>query len=249
MSGFIYEKEYEIHYYEVDYKRKVLITSIVDFLGDIATKQSEELGVGIDFLKERKLSWVLYKWNIDMYKYPSYGEKIIIKTYAYSMRKFYAYRKYEILSSDGEILGGADSIWFLINTERRRPVRVTEDLFRFYGVDINDESILEIEDLERCKNITSEKIFNVRYSDIDTNRHVNNAKYIAWMLETVPLDIVLNYTLKNIKVTYEKETTYGETIKVLTELINEDYKVTCLHKIIDKEDKELTLLKTVWEKN
>ena len=59
----------------------------------------------------------------------------------------------------------------------------------------------------------SEKSFDVRYSDIDTNMHVNNVKYVSWALETVPKDIVLNYELKNVKVTYEKETTYGETIK------------------------------------
>lgn len=249
MPGYVYGKEYEIHYYEVNFRQEAIITSIVDFLGDVATKQSEELGVGIDYLKENNLAWVLYKWNITMYKYPSYGDKIMVKTCPCSMRKFYAYRQFEILNSKGETLGKADSIWFLINTIKRRPIRVSEDLYKFYGLDSNDESVLEIENIEKPSNITSEKSFNVRYSDIDTNNHVNNANYIAWTLETVPLEVVLNYTLKNIKVTYEKETTYGETIRVFTELINEGDTITCLHKIIDKEEKELTLLKTIWEKN
>lgn len=248
MPGFVYEKEYEVHYYEIDFKGKALITSIVDFLGDIATKQSEELGVGIEFLKEKGLAWVLYKWNIDMYKYPNYGDKIIIKTQPCAMKKFYAYRKFEILTTEGEVLGKAESVWFLINIQKRRPMRVTEDLYDYYGVDINDDSILEIEDIEKMQSVSVEKAFDVRYSDIDTNRHVNNVKYIAWSIETVPLETVLNYTLTNIKVTYEKETTYGETIKVLTEMINEEDKIICLHKIVDKDEKQLTLLKTVWEK-
>ncbi len=249
MPGIMYEKEYEVHYYEVDYRRRVLITSIVDFLGDIATKQSEELGIGIEYLKENKLAWVLYKWNIDMYKYPAYGDKIKVRTCPYSMKKFYAYRIFEILSSEGELLGKAESVWFLINIERRRPVRISPDIYDFYGVNFNDESILEIEDIKSPASISCEKMFNVRYSDIDTNQHVNNAKYIAWAIETVPMEVVLNYTLKNIKVTYEKETTYGETVKILTEIKNEENCTVCLHKIVDKEDKELTLLKTVWGKD
>ncbi|MCM0649202.1 thioesterase [Clostridium swellfunianum] len=248
MPGFIYEKEYEIHYYEVDNRGRALITSIVDFLGDIATKQSEELGIGIDYLKENKLAWVLYKWNIDMYKYPVYGDIIKIKTCPYSMRKFYAYRAFEIFNSQGELLGKAESVWFLINLERRRPARIGQDIYKFYGLDVDDESILEIGDIEKLQNVNSEKMFNVRYSDIDTNQHVNNAKYIAWAIETVPMGIVINYTLKNIKVTYEKETTYGETITVFTETKVNDNQTTCIHKIIDKEGKELTLLKTIWEK-
>ena len=60
------------------------------------------------------------------------------------------------------------------------------------------------------------------------------------------MEIVLKYTLKNVKVTYEKETTYGETVNVFTEVINEDNIVVCLHKIMDKQGKELTLLIRTW---
>lgn len=249
MRGFVYEKEYEIHYYEIDFRRRALITSIVDFLGDIATKQSENLGVSIDFLKESNCAWVLYKWNIDMYSYPMYGDKIKIRTCPYSMRKFYAYRTFEIINSEGELIGKAESIWFLINIEKRRPVRIGKDIYDFYGLDLEDNSIIEIEDIEKPSNPNYDKIFNVRYSDIDTNRHVNNAKYIAWAIETVPMDIAINYTLKNLKVTYEKETRYGETIKIFTEVKSEENQIIALHKIIDNDGKELTLLKTVWEKN
>ena len=92
----------------------------------------------------------------------------------------------------------------------------------------------------------SEKSFQVRYSDIDTNMHVNNVKYVAWALETVPKDVVLNCELKNIKVTYEKETTYGETIKVSTEVIRKENIIICRHKIINEEGTELTLLESTW---
>jgi medium-chain acyl-[acyl-carrier-protein] hydrolase len=249
MAGVVFEKEYEIHYYEVDYKKRALITSIVDFLGDISTRQSEELGIGLDYLKEHNLGWVLYKWNIDMYRYPILGEEVLIRTCPCSMKKFYAYRTFELINSKGEVIGKAESIWFLINIEKRRPVRVGEDIFRAYGLTSNDDKSLEIENIKEPQNVNYEKQFSVRYSDIDTNRHVNNEKYIAWALETLPLDTVLYYTLKNVKVTYEKETTYGETIRVLTEVIKQGDNLSCLHKIIDKEENELTLLKTIWEKN
>ncbi|MFL0269456.1 acyl-[acyl-carrier-protein] thioesterase [Candidatus Clostridium radicumherbarum] len=248
MSGFVYEKEYEIHYYEVDYKKRVLITSIVDYLEDSATKQSDELGIGMDYLVENNLGWVLYKWNIHMYKYPVYGEKILIRTCPCAMKKFYAYRTFELLNSNGETLGKAESVWFLLNIEKRRPVRVSEDILSAYGLTSNDDKPLEIENIKSLENYNYEKQFSVRYSDIDTNRHVNNEKYIAWAIETLPLDTVLNYTLKNIKVTYEKETIYGEDIRVLTEIEQGENNIICNHKILNKEEKELTLLKTTWEK-
>lgn len=248
MAGNAYEKEYQIHYYEIDYRRKALITSIVDYLGDAATSQAEELGIGMDYLMENRFGWVLYKWDIDMYSYPHYNEKITIRTWAHSFRKFYAYRRYEFINSNGEIIGKADSIWFLINMDRRRPVRINEHLCSTFGV-VEEDSPIDIENITAPSKIDSEKLFDVRYSDIDTNGHVNNTKYIAWAIETVPKNIVLNYTLNNLKVTYEKETTYGEAARIFTEVIVEGDKYICHHKIIDNEDKELTLLKTTWVKN
>jgi len=242
------DRNYNIHYYEVDIHKKALITSIMDYLGDMAMYQSEILGVGIDYLKENNMAWVLYKWDITMESYPLLNETIKVETYAYSFRKFYAYRKHEIFNAKGNKIGYANSVWFLINTSRRRPMRVTEDMYAAYGLDDSDNKSIDIETILPVSTVHSEKSFQVRYSDIDTNMHVNNVKYVAWAMETVPKDIILNYELKNIKATYDKETTYGETVKISTEIIREEDKIICRHKIINEEGTQLTLLESTWFK-
>lgn len=242
------DRNYNIHYYEVDIHKRALITSIIDYLGDMAMYQSEILGVGIGHLKDNNTAWVLYKWDITMDSYPLLNENIKVKTFAHSFRKFYAYRKYEILDAKGNMIGHADSVWILINTNRRRPIRITEDMYVAYGIDNSNNDPLEIPNIPEINKVDSEKSFQVRYSDIDTNVHVNNVKYVAWALETMPKEIVLDYVLKNIKVTYEKETTYGEIIKVSTEIIKEENKVICRHKIVNEEGTELTLLESTWLK-
>jgi medium-chain acyl-[acyl-carrier-protein] hydrolase len=240
------DRNYNIHYYEVDIHKKALMTSIINYLGDMAMYQSEILGVGIDHLKENDLAWVLYKWDIKMNTYPLLNETIKVQTSAYSFRRFYAYRKHEIIDEKGNIIGHANSVWILINLSRRRPVRIMEGMYEAYGIEDSKNAPIEIEDIQAISQVHSEKSFQVRYSDIDTNMHVNNVKYVAWALETLPKDIVLNYELKNIKVTYEKETRYGETIKVSTEVIREENKIICRNKIINEEGSNLTLLESIW---
>jgi len=240
------DRNYNIHYYEVDIHKRVLITSIMNYLGDMAMYQSETLGVGIEYLKENKMAWVLYKWDITMESYPLLNENINVETFAHSFNRFYAYRKYEIFDAKGNTIGYADSVWILINTDRRRPMRITKDMYEVYGIGDNKNAPIDIENILSIKEVNCEKSFQVRYSDIDTNMHVNNVKYAAWALETIPKDIILNYELKNIKVTYIKETTYGETIKVSTEIIREENKIICRHKIINEEGTELTLLESTW---
>jgi len=243
----LFEQEYRIHYYEIDYNKKVLITSLMNYLDDIAIGQSEQLGVGVDYLKQRNVAWVLYKWDIKIHKYPVYGESVKVRTAPHSFNKFYAYRWFEILSPKGERLVSANSIWLFIKTDKKRPIKITEDMYKAYGVESTEP--LEIEDIRQLSTIDTEKEFHVRYSDIDTNRHVNNVKYAAWAIETIPLNIVIDYTLFNLKVTYKKETTYGKTIKALTQVLYYGDNITCLHNIVDEDDKELCLLESKWAKN
>ncbi|MCY6354301.1 acyl-[acyl-carrier-protein] thioesterase [Clostridium sp. ZS2-4] len=248
MSRVLTEKEYEIHFYEVNYKKKALMTSLIDYFNDVAIYQSEELGVGLDYLLERNMAWILYKWDITIKEYPKIGDKIKVRTLPYSLRKFYAYRKFYILDAEGKTIAEANSVWMLIDIKNKRPIRVNEELVKAYGLENNAGESLKIENIDKIQRIDNEILFKVRYSDIDTNGHVNNEKYAAWMIESIPKDVVLNYTLVNIKITYKKETKYGENIKVLTQRNESEDEIVFIHQIV-KDEEELTLGHTVWRKN
>jgi len=240
-------KEYEIHYYEVDFRRQMKLTSLIDFLGDVATCQSELLGVGMDYLSANKLGWVLYKWDIKIHNYPKYGDKIKIKTTPYGFRRFYAYRTFEVFNEKGDLVAEAKSIWFLLNTERRRPVRIEKEFYDAYGIEEDCKDILDIDDISKLEFVDEEKIFNVRYGDIDTNKHVNNSKYASWAIEVLPLDFILNYKINSIKITYQKETKYGDTISSKVQINREDNRALCKHSIEDREGNVLALMETSWE--
>ncbi|AVP55822.1 acyl-ACP thioesterase [Clostridium tetani] len=243
------EKDYEIHYYEVDYKKRALITSIINYLGDIATKQSEDMNVGLKYMEENKIAWVIYKWDINIKEFPVYGDVVKIKTSPKCFKKFYAYRDFEVINSKGEKIIEALSQWLLIDTDKRRLKKIPLELFKFYGVEDVECEDIEISKINELKKVDNEKIFNVRYSDIDTNGHVNNSKYISWIIETVPLEIVLNYSLKNLNMTYKKETVYGDMVRVLCEIENKDDMAICRHSIADKNNNELNIAETTWQKN
>lgn len=246
----ITSKEFEVNYYEIDYKKRALITTLMNYFEDVSIKQSEDLNVGLHYLSEKKLGWVLYKWDIKIERYPNFGEKIIARTMPLSSRKFYAYRKFDILDEQGNTIVTADSIWFLIDMEKRKAIRITDEMKEAYELEDTKTDPFDIKKIIKSENTDFEKLFNVRYSDIDTNRHVNNVKYADWAIETVPIDTILACTLKKINITYEREAKYGNMIKVMTELTtNGEKNIVCIHKIIDHEGNVLSLLETYWEKD
>ena len=246
--GIITEKEYEVHYYETNYRLECKMSSIINYFCDIGTKQSEELGVGIDYLTERKLAWVFYKYNIKVKRYPKYGEKIKVVTMAKSFKKFYASRAYEIYDENNEKIVDGEGIFLLINIEKRRAVRIPDDQYMAYGVDIENCPDIKITKLEKLTEEMHQNRFKVRYGDIDSNMHVNNVRYVEWAIESLPLEIVLNYELKELSVIFEKECRYGAEISASYEIKESEDEILILHKIADNEGKELTVLTSSWKK-
>lgn len=242
-----YSREYNIHYYEIDCKKRLTINRMIDFLCDVSICQSEKLNIGIDYLYSRNMAWMLFKWDVEVIKYPKLGEKITIKTIPYGVRKFYAYRRFQVLNSEGETIAIANSVWFLVDTQKGRPVKVTSDMIEGYRTEENPKDIFDFGKIDKLESYENEKIYYVRYSDIDTNNHVNNTKYVDWAIESVPMDIVMNYSIKKIRIAYEKEVKYGDKIKSYTTVLNEDGKIRCLHKIEDSIGKDVTFIETIWE--
>ena len=98
-----FTKNYEIHYYEVDSKLRCKLSSIIDFICDVGTQQSEAVGGGIEYCIQNNCAWVFYKYDIKMMRYPKFGETISITTKPVGFKKFYGLRKYIIKDSENKI--------------------------------------------------------------------------------------------------------------------------------------------------
>ena len=242
------EREYEVHYYDVDVKLQCKMESILNYFTDIGTKHSENLGIGLNYMTERHLSWVFCKYDIKVNRYPRYGEKIKVSTTATGFKKFYASRSYEIHDYNGEKLVEASGIFLLIDINKRRAVRIPLEQYEAYGVSTDFDGNISVTKLEKLKEEMYLKRFNVRYGDIDSNNHVNNVNYTKWALEAIPVEILYKCELKELSVVFEKECSYGEEIKSICEVKESENEYIILHKIENSEGKELTTLISKWSK-
>ena len=182
----MYSFESRVRYSEIDSQGKLSILSILNYLQDCSTFQSEMLGVGIDCLKENHMVWVLSFWQVDILKYPVLGEEIEIGTLPYEIKGFLGYRNFFIRNKQGEMYVKANSLWTLVDTETGRPKRAPQMFIDLYGV----EPKLEMEYLERKfampQGIENEKApFVVKRHNIDTNIHVNNAQYVSMAMDYI----------------------------------------------------------------
>ena len=147
--GKIFTKKYEIHYYEVDSKLRCKLSSIIDFICDVGTQQSEYFGGGIEYCTKNNCAWVFYKYDIKMNRYPMFGETISITTQPIGFKKFYGLRKYVIKDEEENIIGEALALFFLINIEKRRPMRIPNEQYDIYGVDGDVDYDISMDKIDR----------------------------------------------------------------------------------------------------
>jgi len=81
-------------------------------------------------------------------------------------------------------------------------------------------------------------------------KHVNNIRYLQWVVESVPDEIIDNYYLYSIDGRFISEAYYGQTIVSLTKNdINETNDKSFIHTIkVEETEKVCATAKTIWRK-
>ncbi|MCX7710808.1 MAG: thioesterase [Clostridia bacterium] len=248
MSHQRFTKQFEIYYYQIDRHQKATPVSLLNLLEETAISHSDSVGLGVQTLLSQGLCWILNRWSFQMDRYPALNEKITVETWPSHFEKFYATRQFLIKDSDGNIIGRAVTLWILLNFERRRPTRVPDDFGDKYGMDSTEAIPSPFSGLDTNFAADCGLEFLVRRSDIDTNQHVNNSKYVEWALEAVPQDIYDQFSLKSLEVEYKKEISYGASVYSGCKFTFEcSEKCEFSHRITNSDQSlDHALAKTIW---
>ena len=129
----MYEFNSRVRYSEVDSESRLTWLALMDYFQDCSVFHSESVNLGIDYLNEHHLAWVLSFWQICLNHMPPLAADITVQTWAYGMKSFYGYRNFSMNDEAGKRLAYANSIWVLIDTESGRPVRIPKEMPDKFG--------------------------------------------------------------------------------------------------------------------
>ena len=113
-----YQFESRVRFSEVDHHQQMTLPGILNYFQDCSTFQSEALGCGIDACNERKRGWVLSSWQVEIERYPRFGEKILVRTWSCGFEGLYGYRNFCMEDGKGEIAVRAYTVWVYMDLER-----------------------------------------------------------------------------------------------------------------------------------
>lgn len=242
----IYQKKYPLKYYEMDFNQVLKPSALLNILQDMATENAQMLGFGASFTFDNNYAWFLLKYHMEFDEYPCGLDELIIKTEPRGVNKIIATRDFEILNNAGKRLARISSNWTLVDLKTKHilPVAKVIPFMINFEKRESDMSFIKIPVPEK---IDFEKIFEIRFDDIDVNQHVNNSNYIVWAFEALPYDFKSQNRLKTLDISYKKEITFGYKIVSCVQVLEENNQKISIHSVKNAlNDEELCLIRAVW---
>lgn len=223
----MYSIKQRVRYSEIDHTTHLTLTGIVNYFQDCSTFQSEDIGVGIEYWEKHKKGWILSSWQIIVKRYPKLGEELEVGTWPTAFNGLYGTRNFIMKDQSGEVIAYANSIWVFMDREKGRPAKPQEEDIRAYEIEPELPMEYAPRKIVLPKEWESRPAFPVRKSQIDTNGHVNNSRYIEMALELLSKEMFTG----QIRVEYKKSAMYGDMIcpmiheeemKTIVKLCDED---------------------------
>lgn len=214
-----FSRKYLVHYYEAGADRRLTIPALIQYFEDIAILHSTERGLDLDYYEKNHCGWMLIKWDVTVNSLPCFGDTVLVETRVHAMKSFMADREFRMCDEDGTVLAEARSNWLLVDTVRRRPIRIPDDQLEKFPATEESKSFIAIGDVPviDVPDGAVQQAVRASYSDIDTNGHVNNIRYIAWALDSLPEGYLQGKSPAAVRVQYRRELTPGAAASVITE--------------------------------
>ncbi|XP_014509684.1 palmitoyl-acyl carrier protein thioesterase, chloroplastic [Vigna radiata var. radiata] len=265
-DGLVFRENFSIRSYEIGADRTASIETVMNHLQETAlnhVKSAGLLGDGFGSTPEmckKNLIWVVTRMQVVVDRYPTWGDIVQVDTWVSGSGKNGMRRDWVLRDcKTGEILTRASSVWVMMNKLTRRlskiPEEVREEIGSYF---VDSDPILEEDSrkLTKLDDNTADYIrtgLSPRWSDLDVNQHVNNVKYIGWILESAPQPILESHELSSMTLEYRRECGRDSVLDSLTAVsganignLADSGHVECKHLLRLENGAEIVRGRTEW---
>ncbi len=232
MTVSYYSEKFQVPFFECDAQGTMHLSALMDHLVLASEHQLQEFGAGTTQLAAMALGWVTTEYQIEIERLPRQHEFVTAKTGVPQFNKFFCYRDYFLLDEHSHPIVTVHSIWVIMSFATRRMIQLPVAELHLDACSDYSAAVVRFPKLVKrdWTAVDYQKDYQVRYFDIDSNRHVNNVHYFDWMLDSLPGDFLRDHQISTMLIRYERETRYGENIVSQTQL-TETPALTTAHRI------------------
>jgi len=238
---------FRVRSYETDPLGRLQVPILCKLLQEAATAHAAILGVAVDTLIENGVAWVLSRLHLEMQRWPTSDEYIVIETWPEAANRLFTERRFNVVDAVDNSIGTASTLWLILDLERRRPVRLPAHVVERLGELGLGSEPRRFGDLVTPDPVDRELAFTVRRSDLDSADHVNNTSYVEWAIEAVPDEAWSTAELAELEIQFVCECHQGQTVLSRSQQVERGNDIEVRHQLMRSDDgAEVARARSVW---
>jgi medium-chain acyl-[acyl-carrier-protein] hydrolase len=212
----IWKESFKITSYQVDFREQIKPTSLMQLFQEAAGNHAQHLGAGYAALAEEKLFWALSRIKVEIQKTAKWGDEIHIETWPCSLVGPFFRRDFMFFNHHDEVICRGVSGWLLLNAETMRPQRANKLAIE---LPFNEGKFALTTFPDRLNGKAETPIFSktILYNEIDVNNHVNNTRYLDWVMDCFGREYYRSHTLKSFTLEFLGEMYWGNEVELISE--------------------------------
>src|SRR5699024_153327 len=158
------------------------------------------------------------KMRVDLIRSPKLSETITIETWPLEPTRLSYDRDFLVKDSDGNIIVRAISTWIIMDLKERKIDR-NQHANITYPIEVKERAIdAKMKKLKAAGPLSPAYKKMIGYSDIDFNGHLNNARYVDYIMDCFQVSEHKKYQVKSLEVHFTNEALPGEIITLKKDL-------------------------------
>lgn len=228
-NDLVYRQTFVIRSYEAGFDKIASIETIANLFQETALNHvglSKFVGDGMGTthaMMRHRLIWVVTRMHVEVDRYPVWGDMVEIDSWVAAegkngMRRDFIVRDY----NSGEVIARATSTWVMMNQDTRRLSKMPKEVLAEISPYFLSKTCVKADPCQKIKKLDdstapySRSDLVPRLRDMDMNQHVNNVKYISWVLESVPQSLLVAHELASMTLEYRRECTPADVVQSLS---------------------------------
>ncbi len=212
----IYRKQFTLYSNDCDCFGRAKPSVLLGILQEVAGAQCASLSMSWEEMAEKKLFWAITRQHLQITRLPKIYETITIETWPMPASRVAYPRSTIAYDETGQELFRSIALWVLMDLQSRAMVLPGKSGIlvpgHIRGFELPSPKSLSPKHLNAVTSRT------VRFGELDRNGHMNNSKYMDWVMDLLPGSFHQSHPLTEFTVCYLSENREGDRVELHYEL-------------------------------
>ncbi|MBO5124560.1 MAG: acyl-[acyl-carrier-protein] thioesterase [Spirochaetaceae bacterium] len=212
-------REMKPYFGQCDKHQRLNLSELLLATSDTAVEDYHQRGMTYNVLKDNGVAILVSRVSLRIHRHPQANHPFTVRTWEEAPAGLQLTRRYELFDQENNPLVSGSSTWVVVNLQNRRIMRPSDFTMREAPTIKSEFCGLPCGKIAAGSSMTVVDQRTIHFSDIDSNGHMSNARYGAYIMDCLPEEFQQR-NIKDFRINYAHEAKEGDKLQLLADFSN-----------------------------